>query len=60
MPKVTLNTPHTHNGTAYAAGADIEVDQADATWLAEQHVIDPLPVVADKSNKAPLNNNEVK
>jgi hypothetical protein len=59
MQKVKLNMPHTHNGTRYAAGAEIDVDQTDADWLVQQHVTDPPSVISEKSSNTTSNNNEV-
>lgn len=41
--KVTLKKDHTHAGTKHPAGAEIEVPEHDAKWLADNQVIDPLP-----------------
>lgn len=41
--KVTLAKPHTHDGTEYAKGEQIEVSDAQAAWLADLKVIEPLP-----------------
>ncbi|KAF3999063.1 DUF7210 family protein [Glaciimonas immobilis] len=55
MKKVTLNKPHTHDGVAYAANAQIEVNPSDADWLVQQQIIDqPFPV---EKIKAPSSHN---
>jgi hypothetical protein len=43
--KVTLLKPHKHAGKKYAADEKIEVNEADAQWLADpaRKVIAPLP-----------------
>lgn len=38
--KVILKQPHEHAGTQHPAGAEIDVSQSDADWLAEQNVIE--------------------
>lgn len=38
--KVTLKKDHTHAGKPCKAGDDIEVNAADAQWLADHKVID--------------------
>lgn len=38
--KVTLKKQHEHAGVSYAAGAEIDVTEPEATWLADQGVID--------------------
>ena len=35
--KYRLLHPHTHAGKQYAAGEEIEVDQATADWLDQRH-----------------------
>ena len=49
MKKVTLNKPHIHNGTAYAAGAEIDVNQEDIHWLVRQHVINRSSMLPEKT-----------
>ncbi|MDH0494248.1 DUF7210 family protein [Comamonas aquatica] len=39
--KVTLAKAHTHAGVDHPAGAELEVDQATATWLQEHAVTAP-------------------
>lgn len=35
--KYRLRHPHTHAGKQYAAGDEIEIDQATADWLDQRH-----------------------
>lgn len=50
--KVTLKQAHTHAGVDYPAGAEIDVCEADAKWLAEQDVIEqPVAVVKASTSK---------
>ena len=37
--KVKLIKPHTHAGTLYDAGKEIEVNSAEAEWLSDRGVI---------------------
>lgn len=41
--KVTLLKDHKHAGTKHPAGEQIEVNEADAQWLADNQVIEKLP-----------------
>ncbi|KAF1009060.1 MAG: hypothetical protein GAK28_00693 [Luteibacter sp.] len=51
--KVKLKAPHTHNGVAYVAGDEIEVNASQAAWLAEMQVIDPVLDGAGGKSAAP-------
>jgi hypothetical protein len=50
--QVTLKKDHTHAGEKHQAGAQIEVDQHDAEWLAANGVIDPLPASGKRGQAA--------
>lgn len=51
--KVKLKAPHTHDGVAYVAGDEIEVNASQAAWLAEMQVIDPVPDGAGGKSAVP-------
>lgn len=44
--KVKLKAPHTHDSVNYGVDDEIEVNQSQATWLADMKAIDPLPDAA--------------
>ncbi|MEG1971312.1 MAG: hypothetical protein RR101_14465 [Burkholderiaceae bacterium] len=48
LKKVTLIKPHTHAGRAYPVAAEIDIDAADAAWLADAGVIAPVPAATTK------------
>lgn len=48
--KVTLTKPHTHAGTKHAAGATIDVNDADRQWLTANGVI-VAPKASNKQTK---------
>ncbi len=50
--KVTLNQPHTHDGVDYPAGAQIEVGEADAKWLADHGVTGSVGKAPAEETKA--------
>jgi hypothetical protein len=47
--KVTLKKDHTHAGQPLKAGAQIDVTEAEATWLADHQVIDAPPAGAKRN-----------
>ncbi|MEO6917564.1 MAG: hypothetical protein ABI171_00700 [Collimonas sp.] len=51
--KVTLKQPHEHAGTAYPAGAEIDVSQLDADWLVKQNMIEAGKQPVNKTDGNP-------